>query len=530
MNIYHNAHIFAPDSPGATAMVVDQDIILALGSDDQILDAFHASKAIDLQGRTIWPGLTDAHVHLQHLAESIATVDCETGTLDECLDRLASAAQSAPEGTWIRGHGWNHNVWTDGYGTAEQLDQVCEGHPAFLTAKSLHAAWVNTKALELAGINTATPDPSGGIIQRDPEGKPTGILLENEAIQLVKRRIPKPTPEEVGAQIKALQPYLWQCGLIGLHDFDGEECWAALQSLHKAGELKVRVLKNMPYEDMEAFTQLELKTHDGDDWLHIGGIKLFADGALGPQTGAMLAPYEGTANTGQLLLSKEEIIAIGKKAHQHGLALTIHAIGDRANHVVLDAFAALRQSETDQGLPHYAHRIEHVQVIDPQDLPRLAKFDLAASVQPVHAPSDMVMADRCLGNRARCAYAYRSLLDSGAKLVFGSDAPVESVNPFLGLHAAVTRRRLNGEPGDSGWQPQEKVTLETALLAFSQTPALVAGREHLGQLAQGCKADFIILDRDPFEVPPMEISRFKPAATIINGEYVYRDPGLNLDL
>jgi hypothetical protein len=303
MIIYHNAHIFAPDNPDATAMVVERGDIIALGPDDRILDSFQAAKTIDLQGRTLWPGLTDAHVHLQHLAESIAMVDCETDTLEECLTRIAAAAQRAPEGAWLRGHGWNHNLWAQGYGTAEQLDRVCKGRPAFLTAKSLHAAWANSKALEIAGITAAAPDPPGGLIQRDPNGQPTGILLENDAMQLVKRCIPKPTPGEVRAQIEALQPYLWQRGLTGLHDFDGEDCWAALQSLHAAGELKIRVLKNMPYEDVAVFTESGLRTYDGDDWLHIGGVKFFADGALGPQTGAMLAPYENTTNTGQLLLS-----------------------------------------------------------------------------------------------------------------------------------------------------------------------------------------------------------------------------------
>ncbi|MCB2202788.1 amidohydrolase [bacterium] len=530
MKIYHNAHIFAPDDPDATAMAVDRGEILALSSNEQILDSFPSADAIDLDGRTIWPGLTDAHVHMQHLAESIAMVDCETDTLEECLDRIATAAQNAPDGAWIRGHGWNHNVWAGGYGTAEQLDRVCEGHPAFLTAKSLHAAWVNRPALTLACITDTTPDPAGGLIQRDAAGQPTGILLENDAMQLVKSRIPKPTTDDVKAQIKTLQPYLWQRGLTGLHDFDGAACWAALEALHTSGELKLRVLKNMPYEDIAAFYDARLTTYAGDDWLHIGGVKLFADGALGPQTGAMLAPYEGTDNIGQLLLSKDRLISLGKEALDHGLALTIHAIGDRANRTVLDAFVALREYETDQGLPHYPHRIEHVQIIDPRDLPRLAALGVVASVQPVHAPSDMLMADNYLGDRARSAYAYRSLQNSGATLIFGSDAPVESVNPFLGIAAAVTRRRLNGEPGPSGWQPQERVDLETALQAFSQAPAQVAGRDHLGRLAQGCKADFIVLESDPFLVPPMDIAGFEPSATIINGECVYRHPNFSLDL
>jgi len=532
MKILHNARIYAPGYPDATALVIDQGRIVALGREQDILSGFpKAEKVIDLAGRTIWPGLTDAHVHLRYLAESRSMVDCETQSLAKCLARVSATAQKLPSDAWVRGHGWNQNLWPEGFGTAEMLDAVCGGRPAFLTAKSLHAAWANSKALELAGIDSATPDPPGGTIQRDANGDPTGILLEGEATALVESIIPKPSVDFLAASFKALFQELWQMGLVGVHDFDGYDCWLALQQLYQSGELKFRVRKNVPFNHLDDFIAADRRTDSGDDWLNIGNVKLFSDGALGPQTGAMLAPYENSNNTGTLLLTEEEIIEIGQTTGSNGLALSIHAIGDRANRVVLDGFAKLREYEAERDFPHYRHRIEHVQIISPEDLPRLAKLDIVASVQPVHGPSDMLMAERYLGERAAWSYAYQSMADTGATLVFGSDAPVESVNPFHGLHAAVTRRRLDGSPGPDGWQPRERLSLSQALAGFSRTPAEIAHRgSHLGRIAPGYKADLIILPRDPFEFSPEHLAQSRPIATLIEGECVFQEAALPFKL
>ncbi len=522
MKILHHANIYAPDHQGATAIVLEGGNIIALGTDREILDSFNANDVVDLQGKTLWPGLTDAHVHLQYLAESLSKVDCETATQAECLARVEAAAKKLPPDNWVLGHGWNQNLWPEGFGTAGQLDAISGGRPVYLTAKSLHAAWANSKALALAGIDAGTPDPPGGTIQRDMQGNPTGILLEGEATALVESMIPKPTPEELKIKLKSLLPHLWACGLTGVHDFDGFDCWQALQALEQENELKLRVRKNVPFNHLDDFIREGRHTDDGSAWLSIGNVKLFSDGALGPQTAAMLSPYEGTDNTGALLLTEDEIVEIGKHAGGHGLALAIHAIGDRANRMVLDAYEKLRGFEKAQGLPHFKHRIEHVQIISQNDLPRLAELDIIASVQPVHAPSDMLMADRYLGERAKLAYAYRSIKDSGAELAFGSDAPVEPVNPFHGIHAAVTRRRLDGEPGPEGWQPQERLSLTEALDGFSAAAARIANQtSRLGCIAPGMTADLILLDEDPFNLDPHQIGSIEPLATMVNGEWVY---------
>lgn len=532
MIIFYNAHIFAPEYPNATAVVIDHGRFIALGSDSEILESFSRfGQRIDLQGAILWPGLTDAHVHLRLLAESMAMIDCETTTRQACLLRVKQASDALPEDAWVLGHGWNQNQWSEGFGNATQLDSVCGARPAYLTAKSLHAAWANSKALALAGITAHTPDPTGGVIQRDQHGRPSGILFEAGAMRLVESIIPAPSAGENIAKIRAIMPELWKVGLVGIHDFDDYACWLALQSLNQDGILEIRVRKHIPLGHLDVFINAGLRTGYGDDWLDIGGVKLFSDGALGPQTAAMIKPYEGSQNSGTLLMDQDELVEVGEQAVAHGVALAIHAIGDRANREVLDAYQRLRAFEQAHHLPHLHHRIEHVQIVDPADISRLTDLDIIASVQPIHAPSDMLMADRFLGSRARYAYAYRSILETDATLVLGSDTPVEPYNPFLGLHAAVTRRRADGSPGPQGWQPKQRLTLKEALIGFSHTPAVIAGRgNRLGKIATGFHADFIILEQDPFNIDPHELSQITPQATFIAGECKYQSDDIQVDL
>ena len=505
-------------------MVVDHGTIIAIGTDADILNGFaEKTERVNLRQKTIWPGLTDAHVHLQHLADSLAIVDCETDTLDECLARILQAARKLPENAWVRGHGWNQNRWQEGYGTAEMLDAVCGGRPAYLTAKSLHAAWVNQKAMHLAGIDDRTPDPPEGLLQKDELGHLTGILFEAGAMALIEQSIPPETQPALIKKFKTMMPDLWKLGLVGVHDFDGIECWKALQELHQSGELKLRVRKNVPRDHLDTFIKAGFRTDDGDDWLNIGSVKLFADGALGPQTAAMLEPFENSDDTGTLLMSQDEIEEIGHYAASHGFSLAIHAIGDRANRTVINAFQNIRQYEQDHTLPHLRHRIEHVQILDPSDFTRLSELDLIASVQPIHAPSDMAMADKYLGKRAENSYAYKSLIDHGVWTVFGSDSPVEPINPFLGIHAAVTRRNQAGLPGEAGWHPDQRLSLQDALDGFSSRPADISQRgARLGKIAPGYSADFIILNHDPFSIHPHELATVKPIATLIGGDCVYQ--------
>ncbi len=526
MIILHNAKIYTldPITPVVSAIAIRDHLVLAIGTDEDILSLAESdTRLIDLHGKTIWPGLTDAHQHLQNFALSLQWIDCETTTKEECIKRVAKKTATAKPDTWIRGHGWNQNVWNDGFGNAADLDHASNDHPVYLTAKSLHASWANSAALRLAGIDSRTPDPEGGRIQRDASGKPTGILFES-AMALVEEIIPAPTVTEVREAILEAQPVLWKMGITGLHDFDRRTCFLALQQLNYEDQLRLRIVKSVPLENLPQAVELGLSSGFGNDFLRIGSVKLFADGALGPQTAAMLQPYEGSdQETGLLFLDSEQVFEYGLQASQSGLSLAIHAIGDRANHEMLQGYEYLRRYEAEHNLRPLRHRIEHVQILHPDDLARLAELDIIASVQPIHATSDMLIADQFWGERAANAYAFQALLENGTRLAFGSDAPVESPNPFWGIHAAVTRRRQNGTPDEAGWYSQQRITLQQALEAYTITPAYCAGVEnHLGRLSPGYLADLIVLPQDPFTMPAQEIFNIQPDATMVNGTWVWQ--------
>lgn len=520
-----NAKLAAAPGPNPLqAIAITGDRIVAVAKRDE-LDTLVGpdTQVINAGGRSVLPGLVDSHLHLALYALQLDQIDCATPSLDECLARVQQRAASAPPDAWVRGHGWNQNDW-DGYGTADQLDSAAEGRPAYLTAKSLHAAWASRAALRQAGVDSTTPDPPGGHIQRDQDGHPTGILFEC-AMDLVAAAIPSTTPERLAHSLPPALDNLLRFGLTGVHDFDGPTCLRALQLLRQRGQLSLRVHKHLQRPQLDAARSLGLHTGFGDAWLRIGNLKVFADGALGPRTAWMLEAYAGEpTNLGLGQITGEELLALGKQAAAGGIALAVHAIGDRANREVLDAFAALRQFESQSGIVGLRHRMEHLQLLHPQDVPRPAQLGIIASMQPIHATSDMQMAERYWGSRAQHAYAWNSLLDTGATLIFGSDAPVETPNPFLGLHAAVTRCRLDGAPAPTGWNPAQRISLHQAVRAYTIGPATAAGTEaYLGRLAPGYLADLIVLDRDPYEVPPEELPGLRPVATMVSGVFRYRD-------
>jgi len=535
MKILYNAriHTLNKAKPMASALVVDYGRVLAAGETDELFREFDRAEQQDMGGKAILPGLTDAHIHLQEYALLVQKIDCETDSKAECLRRVAGRARKLRPDEWLLGHGWNQNLWASppvvGTGggdwpSAADLDTIAPDIPTYLTAKSMHAGWVNRAALRLAGINAATPDPLNGRIQRDGIGQPTGILLE-QAMKLVEAVIPEPVVDEIAEAIREIQPALWRVGLTGVHDFDKRPCFMALQQMHAADELRLRVTKSIPVEDLPYAVGLGLRSGFGDDTLRVGSVKAFADGALGPRTGAMFDPYvDEPENRGILILDGEALFEHGRLAAESGLSLAVHAIGDRANHEVLNGFAHLRAYERERDLPALRHRVEHVQVLHPDDAGRLAELGLVASMQPVHAPSDMHMADRYWGGRAALAYACRTQLQHGARLAFGSDAPVEIPNPFLGLHAAVTRQRVDGSPGPEGWYGEQRLTLQEALEGFTIGPAYAAGVEdHLGQLAAGYLADLIVLDDDPFLCDLADLHSLQPVATMISGEWVWQE-------
>jgi len=516
---------FSKDPNSNDALAIQNGLITAIGRLEDVLSiSDRKSEIMDLHGKTIMPGFTDSHLHLQLLAKSLSMVNCETKSSQICFERLKKKAIVIPRQQWILGHGWNQNDWENGFEALELLHQVSNDHPIYLTAKSLHAAWANKIALKLAGITKETPDPVDGVIGRDSLGNPNGLLFEN-AMRLMDDFIPSYTGKTLENGLLAAQKELWKVGITSVHDFDGADCFSALQNLDINQKLKLRVLKSIPLHNLDAAIKSGLKTGFGSSFLRIGPIKMFADGALGPQTAAMLHPYENnSSNSGILMLSTDEILQYGRLAVLNGLTLAIHAIGDRANHVVLNAYEQIRKFESVQNITNLNHRIEHVQILSENDLSRLSENKIVASMQPIHLISDMDTADQFWGERSRFAYAFKSLQKNKTLLIFGSDAPVESYNPFIGIYAALTRRKYDQPKFTTGWYPQEKITLREIINAYTINPAISSRIDkNLGSISNGKFADLIVLSNDLHELSADEIKETTPIGTMVSGQWVWQN-------
>ena len=515
-------YTFNPQQPAAEALAFRDGRILAVGSQAEIAALADRNTAVeDMGGQVVLPALTDAHIHLLEYGFSLQRVNCETATRVECLARVHARVEQTPAGQWALGHGWNHNIWPEGIGSKELLDAFSPENPIYLTHKSLHSGWANSAALRLAGIREDSPDPQGGVFQRDANGHLTGIVLES-GMRVVEAAIPNPDQNTCVNALALAQQSLLAFGITNVHDFDPWDAYSALAAMQDDHRLKLRVVKGIPYPHLDDAIAAGLKSGQGSPHLTIGWLKLFADGALGPQTAAMLAPYEGTNSTGMLFLEGEDIVEIGSKALPHGISLAVHAIGDRANHEIINGYAQLDKLGLlkNAALPA---RIEHVQLIDPQDIPRLAQHNITASMQPIHATSDRHMADRHWGSRCESAYAWNSVAAGGAHLVFGSDAPVESPNPYWGTYAAVTRKPLDRQEKLAGWYPQQCLSISDALSAYITQPHLIAGQSgELGVIQPGAIADLVSFASDPFTLPEAEMIDLLPSGTMLDGEWVYR--------
>lgn len=527
-------HTMDPALPFATAVATRGDRILAVGLDSEILHLRHQHTLLfDLRGRAAFPGFIDAHVHFAWWALRREQVDLsDASSPEQAMAKVAERVAQTPPGTWILGGGFDRNVWPGAaWPTRQMLDAVAPQHPVMLNSHDHHSIWVNTLALRLAGVTAETPDPPGGRIARDPiTGEPIGILSES-AVQLVQRVVPSPTLSQAVAAMREAQPLAWAAGLTSIHeihDTDDMMAFRAFQALRRAGELGLRVYQHVPASRLEAFIQAGVQSGFGDEWVRIGGVKFFIDGALGSRTADMLEPYIGEPdNRGVPIMDKEAMLEQALRASRAGLSVSVHAIGDRANRSILDVLEAVRRDEEANGRCRLRHRIEHVQILHPDDLPRLAQLDVIASMQPIHATSDMLIAERFWGpERCRLAYAWRSLLDTGARLAFGSDAPVEPLDVLAGIHAAVTRRRPDGAPGPDGWQPQERITAMEAVRAYTLGAAYASGEEMIkGTLTPGKLADMVVLSRDITACPAEEILSTRVEVTILGGQIVYRAPG-----
>lgn len=528
-HILFNGRIVTHDSdlPRVSAIAISGGKVVAFGTDTDMLDlATSDTRKDNLGGRLVIPGLTDAHLHWMWTARILREVDVfEVPDKQVAIQRVAERAGRLPHGAWVIGYGWYQDIWPDrAFPTRYDLDDVAPYHPVYLRSKSAHAFWVNSKALEVCGITRDTPDPDGGKIGRDANGDPDGMLYETAAT-LITRHIPADSLEDIAEMMDEAQGLALAAGLTGFHDFDGPDCLRALQLLKSRDKLHLRVLKQINDPFIDAAIESGLRFGFGDDWLRIGALKMFADGALGPRTAHMLEPYIGEPdNYGIIVKSGVEMYEQASKASKHGLPTTIHAIGDAAVQTVLDVFERVRMEEAERGesTDQRRHRIEHVQIIHPDDVGRLAKLNIIASMQPIHATSDYPANQDYWGARCNLAYNPRIQLDLGARVAFGSDSPIDTFKPLEGIYAAVTRRKTDGRPGVDGWYPENRLTMDETIRGYTVGPAYAAGMENrLGALRPGYLADLVVLGADIYNIPHDELLDTKIVATMTGGVWRY---------
>lgn len=528
-------HTQDPSYPHATAVAIRNGRLWAVGDDDEIHAlARSGQRVIDLEGRRVLPGLTDSHVHYYDWALGLRRLPLATATsLADVRTRVAQRASETPPECWILGQGWNETRWPEPrMPTRADLDQAAPDHPVILWRSDLHLVVVNSCALQEANITGDTPNPPEGVIDRDEAGQPTGILREL-AINLVSDIIPPPTEAETVEAMQDGFAILHRLGLTGVHDYrimggaDGPPAFRALQRLQDAGEMGLRVWMHIPGERLDEAIALGLRTGFGEDHLRVGHVKLFSDGGQGARTAWMLEPYDDVCHCGMPLTPMDEIAQAVRQADQAGLAVAIHAIGDRANRELVTMFERVLNGDGKAvesrpiARPAAPHRIEHVQNIRPEDIARLARLNVVASVQPIHVTDDMPMTDRSVGERACFSYPFRDLVDAGVTLALGSDCPVADPNPMWGIHAAVTRQQRDGTP-PGGWYPQQRLTVAEAVWGFTMGAAVVTGQEDvMGSITPGKLADLVVLDRDIFSIEPMEIADTQVVMTIFDGRIVY---------
>ena len=526
VTIYRNGRIYTndPASPWAEAMLVRGEEILAVGDDDEVSSLADAgAKAVDLEKHFAMPGFNDAHVHIGGAGEDWIAVRLNgVNSVAELQKRLAEGVAQHKEGEWIKGSGWDHTFWPDKkFPNRQQLDEVSAKNPVILTHISGHVAVANSLALQLAGINKTTPNPSGGEIEKDAAGEPTGMLKEGAAMGMVESKIPPPSMEQRRRGIELALADVAQHGVTSVQDNSAWEDFLTFRAIKNDGKLTVRITEWLPFA--AALGKLEQMRRDGgttDPWLRTGALKMVTDGALGSRTAAMLAPYSDDPSTsGIMTMEPEKLRALAIERDKAGFQLNFHAIGDRANRVVLDVFEAAAKAN---GPRDRRDRIEHAQVVAASDFPRFARLQVIASMQPSHETSDMRWAEQRVGpERVKGAYAWATMEKFGIRLAFGTDYDVEPITPFRGLYACVTRELPTGGP-HGGWQPQEKISLDDCIRAYTSGSAygeFMEGKK--GELKAGQFADFIVLSKDLTKVEPSEYVGTKVLRTVVGGRTVY---------
>ena len=513
--------------PRAEAVACLGSRIVAVGSNGEIRKWIGAgTEVLDLAGKLVLPGFNDAHVHFFSGGENLASVQLrDAKSEEEFRKRIAEFAAKQPPGRWITGGDWDHENWTPArLPTRQSIDAVSAGHPVFVNRLDGHMGLANSQALQLAGISRDTPDPPGGTIVRDAAGEPTGVL-KDAAMERMYRAIPAPSEDQVADAVRAAMLYAAQNGVTSVQDMSAApEILRVYQALLARGELTVRISGHQPLASWQRLAAVGLRADFGGEKLHIGGLKGFADGSLGSTTALFFEPYLDAPNTSGL--ANSEMIPESKMqthildADRAGLQVAVHAIGDKANHLVLGMY---EEAERQNGARDRRFRIEHAQHLRMDDIPRFGKLHVIVSMQPYHCIDDGRWAEKRIGpERAKSTYAYRALLDSGAVLAFGSDWDVAPMQPLMGIYAAATRRTLDGKH-PNGWVPEQKITVAEAIRAYTMGSAYASFDETIkGSIEPGKLADMVVVSDDILSVPAVEIEKTRVQTTVFDGKVIYR--------
>jgi len=523
-----------PRQPEVEAIAIQGNRIVGVGDNDSVLKlAGPKTKVVDLKGHRVVPGFNDAHVHFYMGGDGITSVHLlGASSTGEFRKRIAEFARSRPKGEWILNGNWDHERWTPAQLPTHQLiDDVTDDNPIFVNRSDGHMCLANALAMKLAGVDRNTKDVPGGVIVRDANGNPTGIF-KDAAKNLIERVLPHPSLDHILSALQAAQEYAAENGVTSVQDMgvftaQGVNTMADVirgyQVLEKRGELRVRISAHMPLADWKRLASAGIMADFGTEKLQLGALKSFADGSLGSTTAWFFEPYSDAPNTSGIpspeLLHPEEMYEEMRDADRAGLQLAVHAIGDRAIRTILDMFERL---EREDGISERRLRIEHAQHLSPADIPRFAKLHVVASMQPYHAIDDGRWADKRIGpERVKTTYAFRSLLDAGAVLAFGSDWFVAPINPLVGIYAAVTRRTLDGKHPD-GWVPQQKISVAEAVHAYTVGAAYASLEDGIkGSIEPGKLADLAVLSDDIFHIDPVEIQGVKVDITIFDGRVIF---------
>ncbi|HEX6537035.1 MAG TPA: amidohydrolase, partial [Gemmatimonadaceae bacterium] len=519
-----NARVWTgvPRQPWADAIAVRGDRIALVGSSAAVRKLATAdTRVIDAHGAMLVPGFIDSHVHFIDGGFGLASVQLrDAKTPAEFIARIKAYAATVPPGTWILNGDWDHENWGGELPRRDWIDSVTPNNPVWVQRLDGHMGLANGAALAAAGIGRDTKDVDGGTIVRDANGNPTGILKDN-AVGLIAGAIPDPSPEMADRALDAAMRYVNAQGVTSVHNMGSWSDLAVFERARRAGRLTTRVYAAVPLATWERLRDTVAARGHGDEWVRIGGLKGFVDGSLGSHTAAMLAPFtDAPGDRGLLVNTPEDLYTWTSGADRAGLHVIVHAIGDRAIRLQLDIYERV---EREDGARDRRFRIEHAQHLAPEDIPRFAKLGVVASMQPYHAIDDGRWADKVIGaERARTTYAFRALLDAHARLAFGSDWFVAPAVPLEGIYAAVTRRTLDGaHPG--GWVPEQKITVEEALRAYTSGGAYASFEEKVkGTLERGKLADFVLIDRDLTRIPPEQIRDAHVLMTVVGGRIVYR--------